>query len=183
MPPLEPFVRGRTAHYDPAWVSSDPNFGHAHITVLAPFLPPESIDADALTRLTEIATDTMPFAFSLARVETFPNGIIHLVPDPDEPFRSLTSRLCAAYPDYPPYAGRFPDPQPHLTLDARSAAVSVEGTVAALDGVLPVAGRADRIELSLWQENGCRLLASCPLGPGSPVGAGQPVDLTNHVGE
>ena len=48
VPELEPFVRQRHEHYDPHFVSTDPAFVHAHITVLGPFLPPEDIDGRVL---------------------------------------------------------------------------------------------------------------------------------------
>lgn len=160
VPPLEAFVRARTAHYDPAWLSADPTFGHAHVTVLGPFVPPASITASTLSVISEIACGTAPFTFVLRRVDTFPNGIIHLLPEPEEPFRDLTRRVCAAFPAYPPYAGEFPSPRPHLTLDARSETVSAQTTAASLGGQVPAACRADRLDLALWQQNGCRVLAS-----------------------
>ncbi len=36
VPALEDWVRERTAHYDPSFVSTDPGFAHAHLTLLAP---------------------------------------------------------------------------------------------------------------------------------------------------
>ncbi len=165
MPPLESFVRARTAHYDPAWLSSDAEFGHAHVTALGPFLSPDAIDPEALRLVAETACRTTSFAFTLSRVETFPNGIIHLVPEPDEPFRALTAALCEAFPSCLPYGGAFGDVQPHLTLDARSATVSESSTAALLEGLLPVVSRAERLDLALWQQNGCRVLASWSLGP------------------
>lgn len=164
MPPLETFVRARAAHYDRAWLSRDAAFGHAHVTALGPFLRPEAIDSAALGLVAEIAHNTAPFTFALDRVDTFPNGIIHLLPQPDEPFRALTRALFEAFPSCPPYGGAFSDVRPHLTLDARSAAVSESSTTALLAGVLPVLSRAARLDLALWQENGCRVLASWDLG-------------------
>ena len=164
MPPLEAFVRARTAHYDRAWLSSDTAFGHAHVTALGPFLKPDAIDSNALRVLAEIARRTGPFTFTLTSTDTFPNGIIHLVPEPDEPFRALTRALCEAFPSCPPYGGAFPEVRPHLTLDAVSATVSESSTATLLAGVLPAVSRAERLDLALWQENGCRVLASWALG-------------------
>ena len=50
VPALEAWVRARTAHYDEGFVSTDPRFGHAHITALGPFEPdpsPETLDVIA----------------------------------------------------------------------------------------------------------------------------------------
>lgn len=157
-------MRARTAHHDTTWLSTDPAFGHAHVTALGPFLTPEAIDADALRVVAEIARHTQPFAFTLEVIDTFPNGIIHLVPEPDAPFRALTRALCEVFPSCPPYGGAFPDVRPHLTLDAVSATVSEASTTALLAGVLPTVSRAERLDLTLWQEHGCRVLASWGLG-------------------
>lgn len=165
VPPLEAFVRARTAHHDTAWLSTDPAFGHAHVTALGPFLQPDAIDADALRVVAEIARRTGPFTFTLQAIHTFPNGIIHLLPEPEEPFRALTRALCEAFPSCPPYGGAFPQVRPHLTLDAVSATISESSTVALLEGLLPVVSRAERLDLALWQEHGCRVLASWALGP------------------
>ncbi len=117
VPGLEPFVRARTEHYDTDYLSADPAFTHAHVTALGPFLP--EVDDEAAATVAAIVAETPAFTFTLERIATFPNGIIHLVPEPDAGFRELTSRLAAAFPQCPPYAGRFADVRPHLTLDAR----------------------------------------------------------------
>lgn len=161
VPQLEPFVRARHAHYDADYVSADPTFVHAHVTALGPFLP--VVDAEAAQLVAKIAASVEPFEFTLARVATFPNGLIHLVPEPDGPFRELTSRLVAAFPECRPYEGRF-EPVPHLTLDLRSASVSEESTRALLGDAVPAACRAERLDLA-WYEPGClSLLDSWPLG-------------------
>jgi 2'-5' RNA ligase len=162
VPALERFVRERTAHHDPSFVSSDPAFGHAHVTALGPFLP--QLDDGAADKVAQIAAGTAPFDFSLDRVATFPDGVIHLVPDPEEPFRDLTARLVEAFPQCPPYGGQFDDVRPHLTLDATADGVD-EGTVrAALGSVVPAACRAVRLDLAWWESGGCRVLRSWPLG-------------------
>lgn len=149
VPALEPVVRGRWEHYDPAWVSTDPAFTHAHITVLSPFLVrPRRSD---LQRIGQIATDTAPFDFTLAEVEAFPNGCLHLKPTPAERFARLTRLLCQAFPMCPPYAGEY-DAVPHLTLDHLSEAVTLDSTRALLDGTVPVTCRADRLELHWYQQ-------------------------------
>lgn len=53
VPQLDQVVRSRTAHYDKTFVSTDPRFVHAHITVLAPWVVrPTRADLD---RVGEIA--------------------------------------------------------------------------------------------------------------------------------
>jgi hypothetical protein len=164
VPALEPFVRARTEHYDVDYVSPDPHFVHAHVTALAPFLPPAEIDAAALASIAEIVSATMSFTFSLEQVAVFPNGIIHLLPEPSAPFEMLTERLWRAFPGHPPYAGEFGSVVPHLTLDALSDSVTEESTRALVANHVPVRCRAERLDLAWYSPGDCRILHSWPLG-------------------
>lgn len=175
VPPLEDWVKARHVHYDRDYASSDPTFAHAHVTVLAPFVSVAEL-ASAAPEIAEILSRTSPFAFALTSVATFPNGIIHLVPDPAsaQRFRSLTRALTDAFPAYPPYAGAFDDVAPHLTLDAVGPGVTeaiVRGQVAAL---LPARGYAATAHLSWYEAGACRTIAHWPLGPLSHVGRTAP---------
>ncbi|MGO4360663.1 2'-5' RNA ligase family protein [Terrabacter sp. 2TAF16] len=163
VPVLEPFVLARTRHYDADYVSADPDFVHAHVTALAPFLDLESLTQTALDVVAEIAAATEPFAFTLEAVDTFPNGIVHLLPEPSAPFATLTSRLREAFPQCPPYAGRFGDVVPHLTLDALSDVVTEESTRRLAAPRLPARCRAERLDLAWYEPGACRVLRSWPL--------------------
>lgn len=160
VPELEAWVRARTAHYDRRFVSADPAFAHAHVTVLAPF-PAERADLVAA-----VASRIEPFDYVLERVEAFPDGVVHLVPEPAEGFRRLTDAACALAPEVEPYWGRHPDPVPHLTLDRLGAGVSIASTRALLGDLVPARCRADRLLLTWWRADECRVLASAPLGGG-----------------
>jgi 2'-5' RNA ligase len=161
VPALEPFVRARTAHYDTAYLSADPRFTHAHVTVLGPWRPRlEPADAETIA---QIAATVPPFDVRLERIATFPNGIIHLVPEPDRHFRDLTRRATAAFPDCPPYAGEF-EPVPHLTLDQRSEVVSEASTRSLLGATVPCDVRAERLDLVWYEAGRCHVVASWALG-------------------
>ena len=161
VPPLESWVVKRTRHYDTGFVSQDAGFGHAHLTVLAPF-PVERLDvARACAEVVE------PFDYELARVDVFPDGIIHLLPEPVEGFRQLLRHARRLLPNVAPYWGRATDPPPHVTLDmAGQQGVTVENTLASIPQ-LPVAARADELQLTWWESGACRLLATIPLGAAS----------------
>ncbi|KMS92367.1 2'-5' RNA ligase family protein [Prauserella rugosa] len=162
VPDLDDHVRTRTAHYDASFVSADPAFVHAHVTLLAPWMAnPTTSDLDEVGR---IAAATAPFDMRLARVDTFPDGLIHLRPEPEAPLRALTAALSAAFPDHPPYGGRFGDVRPHLTLDAVADGITPETVAAELRDLLPVRQRVDRIDLQWWANHDCRVLASWKLG-------------------
>lgn len=163
VPALEEWVRARTAHYDDGFVSADPRFGHAHVTALGPFDPEPS--ADVLERVARLAAATAPVAVRLADLAQFPNGIIHVVPDPDHALRDLTARLVAAFPQWPPYGGEFGDDVvPHLTVDAASDAVSLSSTAALLADVLPVEIVLDRLQLAWWESGDCHVRQEWRLG-------------------
>ena len=164
VPALEPFVLERHRHYDEAYVSSDPAFVHAHVTALGPFLPPEQVTEAVVRTVDEIACATAPFDFSLQRLETFPNGIVHLLPEPGDGFRALTTALAQAFPQCPPYGGAFPEPVPHLTLDMRAPGIDRASVRAALGDLVPARCRADRVALHRYANHDCRVLADWKLG-------------------
>lgn len=161
--PMEQWVRDRTAHYDPGFVSPDPRFGHAHITALGPFDPSPS--GSSLEVVAAIAAATAPIPVRLADLAQFPRGIIHLVPEPADRLRDLTARLVAAFPGWPPYGGEFGDDvQPHLTVDAASDDVTLDSTRDLLAGVVPVQCLLDRLQLAWWESGDCRVMHEWGLG-------------------
>jgi 2'-5' RNA ligase len=162
VPALEGWVRARHAHYDDGFVSEDPRFGHAHITALGPFDPAPS--RQALELVGAIAASTDPVAVRLERLAQFPNGIIHLVPEPDDALAAITARLVAAFPDWPPYDGQFEDVRPHLTVDAASDVVDLASTARLLSDVVPADVVLDRLQLAWWESGSCHVMAEWALG-------------------
>lgn len=161
VPEIEPFVRARWQHYDPSLVSRDPQFTHAHITLLAPYLE-DPTEAD-LDKVAAVLTEAPAFDFELAEVAAFADGIIHLRPEPAAPFARLTARLWEAFPQCPPYGGRYDDVAPHLTLDLTSPAVTVASTQRLLGDLLPARCTADRVELHWYETGHCHVRRSWPL--------------------
>ena len=156
-------MRARTAHYDAGFVSTDPRFGHAHVTVLGPFDPDPS--EAVLATVADLASATAPIAVRLSQLGQFPNGIIHLLPEPDDRLRDLTAGLVAAFPAWPPYAGEFGvDVQPHLTVDAASDQVDLASTAALLGDAVPVDVVLDRLQLAWWETDRCHVVREWRLG-------------------
>ncbi len=86
----------------------------AHITILFPFVPPDSIDSTLIHDLRKLFGAFQSFAFELETTGRFPM-VLYLAPDPSEPFVRLTEAVFEAHPDYPPYGGAFAATVPHLT--------------------------------------------------------------------
>lgn len=87
----------------------------AHITLLYPFMSPELIDASVVSGVRMALTDSHHFQFSLSHIGRFPDAV-YLVPEPESPFVHLTQSLVRAFPNYPPYGGRFDSVIPHLSV-------------------------------------------------------------------
>ena len=165
VPVLEEWVVARTAHYDRSSLSAEPHFAHAHLTVLAPWVPaPTPSD---LAAVDVVLAQVPAFEVELARVATFPDGLVHAVPEPDHGLRSLTRRLVAAFPDYPPYGGRYDatgGPVPHVTLDRLGPGVTEEWVRAEVGHLLPARLVVDRVDLQWWGNDTCRRVHSWRLG-------------------
>lgn len=133
------------------------------MTVLYPFVGRRAVDDDLAAEVAAIAGRHEAFDFSLAAVRSFPNGTTWLAPDPAEPFAALTRAFVHRWPEHPPFAGRFPDPVPHLTIAPRRPAEDVEAEIAAR---LPVAARATEVWLMVVRSDGSwERRAAAPLSP------------------
>ncbi len=117
----------------------------AHITVLAPFMPPDTIDTAVLTQIEQLFADLTRFRFRLDRTDWFGEQVLWLAPRDPAPFRALTQRVYRAFPAFPPFEGRHDDVVPHLTIghghplnelrtaeDAVQAHLPIEASVAAI---------------------------------------------------
>ena len=160
VPELDAFVRARTERYDASFVSADPEFGHAHLTLLGPWLPEPTVEE--LATVARILADEPPFTLTLAEVRQFPDGVVYLAPEPELPLRRLAAMLAAAFPQTPPYAGEFPDSVPHLTLDHAATGASASSVRAELE--LPVHTKADRAVLQWWANDDCHIRHTWRLG-------------------
>lgn len=87
----------------------------AHVTVLFPFLPPSRIDTAVRAGLAEAIGAVPSFRADFRRIGRFP-GVVHLEPEPREPFLALTDAVVQRWPDLPPYGGAYDTVIPHLTL-------------------------------------------------------------------
>ena len=115
----DPWVKDLRERYDPTATVGVP----AHITVLFPFISPDLITDDDLAIAAKTCQRTRPFEFRLEQIGRFPESL-YLVPEPSEPFISLTEAIVREFPEYPPYGGKFTEIVPHLTVANRSVELS-----------------------------------------------------------
>jgi hypothetical protein len=113
------------------------------VTLLYPFLPPESIGEAELAELRAFFASWPSFSFGISRVAQWEGGgAVYGVPEPDDELRALMRALWARYPQCPPYGVPDSDPPPHasLTLDGGSDPDTLRARVEErLRELLPVA--------------------------------------------
>jgi len=113
-------------------VGARPSHGiPAHVTLLYPC--PDEPDGIA-----EVLAKTDAFDVDFRELRRFPEGVVYLAPEQEEPFRELTERLERRFPGWLPYRGEV-EGVPHLTVAWGERLDAAEEAVAA---ALPLYGRA-----------------------------------------
>jgi 2'-5' RNA ligase len=107
-----------------------------HVTLLYPWRRPPVTPEDLAAARQAIA-GTPPFELTFRRLGRFADVLVlYLCPEPEAPLRRLTRRLAAAFPDTPPFGGRYPDPIPHLTVAKAPTAAELDRLEAEVAGAL-----------------------------------------------
>ena len=161
-PEAEPLVKDYRDQHDPSAALGVP----AHLTVLYPFHPP-ALAPTVMARLAALFAEFAAFDYSLIELRRFP-GVLYLAPEPEAPFRALTRRVAEAFPDYPPYGGKFADIIPHLTLAQLEDADRLETVAAHFHATcgpqLPLRLRAKAVALMDNDHGDWRVCATFRLG-------------------
>jgi 2'-5' RNA ligase len=128
-----------------------------HVTVLTPWADPD--DDDALDLLRTVARGLDPFELVFAEVGTFDRGsVVWLVPEPVGVLTEVLDAVHGAFPDRPPYGGRFADPVPHLTVSADAGPGVADEVRSALAEQGPLRARATSLDVyargadGVWRE-------------------------------
>jgi 2'-5' RNA ligase len=87
----------------------------AHVTVLFPWKPNRAITDEDLESLDTVCSRFEPFDAVFTAIEDR-GDVIWMRPEPEQPFRNLTTAVWERWPEHPPYEGRFDDVIPHLTI-------------------------------------------------------------------
>ena len=124
-PEIDRFVSKWRERYDPSTRRGVP----AHITLLYPWRPAPLSDAD-IAAITTTLEGIERFRVRLHNFGRFP-GVLYLKPEDHGEIKALMTRLFAAFPECPPYDGRFADAIPHLTIAdiAEDRLVQIEGAI------------------------------------------------------
>jgi hypothetical protein len=158
----ETIVRRRALQVWPGLIPRDDSVV-AHITLLAPFYPPEKIDDAVIRHLEEFFADVTPFGFALTGVSQFPHGVAYLAPEPASTFRLLTHELHHMFPDFPPYGGAFDEVVPHVTVPLPEGE-DAESLRSSLQRRLPLEAHAVEASLVHVEEGETHVIATLPFG-------------------
>jgi 2'-5' RNA ligase len=165
VPEAEPVVGPHRLRLD----ESAPLGAPAHVTVLFPFVPPAEVDQEVLQRVSAVVRAVPTFGYAFSRTAWFDDAVLWLAPDDPRPFRELTERITAAFPQHLPFEGQFPDVVPHLTVGHRHPRALLAAAERAVAPRLPVRGRAGEVVLLAQTESGGRWFRRAGFPLGRPV--------------
>jgi 2'-5' RNA ligase len=152
VPEAEAVVAAQRLRLDPSAGLGMP----AHVTLLFPFVSPEVLDGSVLDAVQGALAGFAAFDYRFERTAWFGAEVLWLAPADPAPFAALAERLWAAFPDYPPYGGAFEAVTPHLTVGQGDDVALLREAERAVLPYLPVAGRAERVSLSVLSATGGR---------------------------
>jgi 2'-5' RNA ligase len=162
IPAAGPVVGRYRASLDPSAALGVP----AHVTVLFPFVPVSKLGSAELDRLGGMFAAVPAFEVRLDHTQWFGTTVLWVGPEDPGPFRDLTARVISAFPDYPPYGGRFADVVPHMTIGEDGPLDEMRRVEEQIAGRLPVADRVTAVTLMAESSRGgpWATVASFPLG-------------------
>ena len=137
----------------------------AHVTILFPFLAPDSIGTREERALAELAGAEDAFEVRFERVGRFPD-VVWLAPEPVEPFARLTDAVEGRWPDHPPYGGAFEEVVHHLTVADGAPAKVLDDLDAAVRLSLPLVERVSALTLGVRERGSWRVRQRYPLRGG-----------------
>jgi len=150
IPAAEPVIGQHRAHLNANAALGVP----AHVTVLFPFAPVSRLDEAQMSRLRDLFAAVPAFDILLDRTAWFGTSVLWLGPKDPAPFRDLTSRVFAAFPEFPPYEGRFDDVVPHLTVGEDGPVDEMRRVEVAIAWQLPVLDRVTAVTLMAESSRG-----------------------------
>ena len=150
VPEAEPLVQAWRSTGDPSAARGVP----AHVTLLAPFLPADRIDAGVLAELEWFFAGVDAFRLRFASLGCFErDGVLFLEPE-GTGLQELADALARRWPETPPYRGRHADPQVHLTVVHTDDGQVRTRAQAAVEPGLPLHAFAEQAALWVCDDDG-----------------------------
>jgi 2'-5' RNA ligase len=161
VPAAEALVRAARLEHDPVAAAGVP----AHITLIVPWVEPARLntDGEVVPALAETLADVKSFDFELTAVRWFAERVMWLSPEPSEPFRDLTDSLAQRF-GTPPWAGKFAELVPHLTIGHAGFGGDLAPVAEALASQLPLPCRAEEVWAMVGDGERWHVHAKVPLG-------------------
>jgi 2'-5' RNA ligase len=150
VPEAEPLVREWRRKGDPSAAHGVP----AHVTLLYPFLPADSVDDGVVAELRWFFRGIDAFPVRFTSVQRFePAGVVWVAPESDS-LVQLTRSLARRWPECPPYAGEIPIDElvPHLTIVQTDDRALRQSAADAVSPGLPFEMMAS--SAALWVQDG-----------------------------
>jgi hypothetical protein len=139
----------------------------AHITLLAPFTPPDLLVDGRIREVREVLRGFEAFDFELvstAHLEMPTRRVLYLRPEPGQPFVRMIEALAARFPEHPPYGDASLEPLPHVTVATSADAALLEGIERELEPRLPIAATAREAWVVVYGEGRCDIRERIALG-------------------
>lgn len=164
VPSAEALVGEARLEHDPVAAAGVP----AHITLVVPWVEPARLGSDRtiIPALVDTLADAKSFDFELAGIgwfDKFGKKVLWLSPEPAAPFCELTALLADRF-DTPPWAGKFTELVPHLTIGHAEGDGQLEPVAEDLRPRLPVTCRAEEVWAMVGDGHRWNVLARVPLG-------------------
>jgi 2'-5' RNA ligase len=160
VPAAEVLVGPARLEHDPVAAAGVP----AHVTLIVPWVDPDILSADdrVVPDLARELAHVKAFDFELTGVRWFDERVLWLSPEPVEPFLELTGRLAARFRT-PPWAGKFSEVVPHLTVAHAGTGGPLDQVAEGLAAQLPAPCRADEVWAMVGDGPSWRVHARVPL--------------------
>lgn len=127
----------------------------AHLSLLYPFLPTtdlEDIAANSSVKATLAALFAAqpPISTQFRRCRRR-DGFVYLLPDPATELEKLTAAVRGHFPQITPYAGRYQDVGPHVTVAMGASADSADAIERDVNALFPVTAELSEAWLVAFQ--------------------------------
>ena len=166
LPDADALVRAAARMFEPTspMARIQAEFTAAHVTILAPFVPPSQVDRRVREDLQHICMRHQRHAFRLERVAAYPGGCVYMPPEPASALLDLMHDVWNNWPNHPPYEGQYGKVMPHVTLAIVEDHAEATAKVAAFaEPFLPLRVEARELQLFSIRDGQFELMCSFPL--------------------